>query len=204
MGARLPDAVRTVVREALDAGMTNAQAAEAASCSIHTVSKLKAEWRAEGWEPPAPRARMVPATEQTQRARDTRQASWHEIRQQTGEIAGALAARTLGRINELVERAGQPQIVTEQARDREGNPVGVPRQRVLVPVPALEVLRLVEAAKGLFQLADRSVGISDETLQVTVASAAADSTEDRRAKVLSILQGYEDRVSGFTPAAEAG
>jgi predicted DNA-binding protein (UPF0251 family) len=75
---------------------------------------------------------------------------------------------------------------------------------VLVPVPALEVLRLVEAAKGLFQLADRSVGISDETLQVTVASAAADSTEDRRAKVLSILQGYEDRVSGFTPAAEAG
>ena len=184
-----------LVREALDSGLTNAAAAVAAGISEHSVVNLRNRWAADGWRPPK---RTDPATAasvqaSTTKARETR---WVDQRQQTGRLAGAMAGRVLTRVNEMIPEAGRPQIVVEQARDTNGNPTGVPRNRVLVPVAALDVLRLVEAAKGLYQLADRSIGISDESMTVQVTSDGDVGTAERRAQVVDILERMKERETG--------
>lgn len=180
-----------IVREALNSGLTNVAAATAAGISEHSVVNLRNRWSQEGWTPPK-RVDAAAAVAQTAKARETR---WVDQRQQTGRLAGAMAGRLLTRVNEMIPEAGRPQIVVEQARDKDGNPTGVPRNRVLVPTAALDVLRLVEAAKGLYQLADRSIGISDETMSVSVTSDGDVGTSERRARVVDILERMKQQES---------
>jgi hypothetical protein len=183
-----------LAKEAFAQGLGNAGAAAAANVSVHTISNLKAKWRAAGWVEP-PKARIVTPQEQMAPAREQRRLKWHEQRMLTGELAGAMAGRALRRANELIPIASAPRTVIEQALDDQGRPMGVPRHRVLVEVPAIELLRLVEAAKGLFQMADRSVGISDESLSVQVSSAVGTSDEERRAKVLDLMERLEQKAA---------
>lgn len=184
---------RITARLMIENGSTFQAAARAVGVTAASVSNWAKAWERQGWERPEKvGSAVLPDSEmrrlQTMEARRELEEQWAERRTQIGVVAGGLAGQALGRIRDLMPLAGQPEMVVEQARDIDGNPVGLPRHRVLVRVPSLEVWRLSEAAKTLFSLADRATGLATSVdVAVNLMQPATTSWEERRQTVLDVL-----------------
>lgn len=184
---------RITARLMIENGSTFQAAARAVGVTAASVSNWVKAWEEQGWQRPERQGSAVlPDGEmrrlQTLEARRELEEQWAERRTQIGVVAGGLAGQALGRIRDLMPLAGQPEMVVEQARDADGNPVGLPRHRVLVRVPSIEVWRLSEAAKTLFALADRATGLATTVdVAVNLQQPVSTSWEERRQTVLDVL-----------------
>lgn len=180
---------RITARLVLEAGGSQRAAADAAGVDASQVNRWAKQWREQGWNQPA----GPPIT--GERGQEAAAQRWQQHRTKIGLTAGMLAGRILNRVAELLPDAARTEIVREQAVDAQGKPVGLPRHRVLVKVPAVEVYRLVEAADRLFVMADRSAGLLN-SLDVTVSGSIetdAVAVDERRARVVSLLERVHER-----------
>lgn len=203
---------RVAAREILENGGGWTDAARTAEVHPHTVRTWAARWTEAGWVRPsrADGREQAELIAQAAPAQEASQVRWADHRERVGLTAGLLAGQALRRIDQLLPRAGIPETVVEQAVDEEGRPKGMPRTKVIVPVPSVEVYRLAATAEILMRMADRSIGLvdggraafqgDDGDLPAVPSMPDIDTALERRREVIDILARVRELpVSGETP-----